>query len=123
MRNWWPTLFWMSIIFLFSSRPTTPASQVFWQDFLIKKTAHFIEYFILAVLLYRSLKSTIRLNLISLLLLTLTITIAYAASDEYQQSFVPGREPRLRDIAIDSLGVVTAIGFVYRRRVDLFSVL
>ncbi|OGD01466.1 hypothetical protein A2354_00515 [Candidatus Amesbacteria bacterium RIFOXYB1_FULL_47_12] len=122
-RYWWPTLFWMGVIFMFSSRPVTPASQIFWQDFLIKKTGHFIAYFILAVLLYRSLKSTTRLSLTLLFLFTITLTIAYAATDEFHQSFTPGREPRLRDVAIDSLGAMTAVYFIFRRSVDLFPVL
>ena len=33
----------------------------------------------------------------------------YAASDEFHQSFVPGRGPSIIDVGIDSLGVFTGI--------------
>lgn len=35
--------------------------------------------------------------------------IAYAASDEFHQLFVPGREGHIRDVCIDSAGIVTGM--------------
>ena len=43
------------------------------------------------------------------LLWSIFIGIAYAASDEFHQSFTPGRSPKLLDIAIDSTGVLVGI--------------
>ncbi len=37
------------------------------------------------------------------------VGVLYAASDEFHQSFVPGRGPSIVDIGIDSLGVLTGI--------------
>jgi VanZ family protein len=34
------------------------------------------------------------------------IALLYAFSDEWHQSFVPGREGALRDVGIDALGVI-----------------
>lgn len=105
----------MALIFFLSSRPSVQASAVDWQDFTLKKTAHFIEYFVLAVLLFRSFRYTVAASLKVLLLVTFTITILYATSDELHQSFVPGREPHIRDVTVDTLGALTAIWLIYYR--------
>lgn len=80
-----------------------------WQDFLVKKTAHFIEYYLLAVLIYRSLASTTTYTKRRLLMTALFLSLAYAISDEIHQSFIPGREPRIRDVIIDSSGILVAL--------------
>jgi len=41
--------------------------------------------------------------------------LAFALSDEYHQTFVPGRGGRWSDVAIDGLGVVLAGTVVWRR--------
>lgn len=51
---WLPPIFWMCIIFILSSRSTIKTTQIYWQDFLIKKTAHFVEYAILSFLYIRA---------------------------------------------------------------------
>ena len=43
------------------------------------------------------------------LLWSILIGVAYAASDEFHQSFIPGRGPSIRDVCIDSAGVLTGI--------------
>ena len=110
---WTPTIIWMLVIFGFSARPVFHASVIDWQDFFIKKTAHFVEYFILALLMYFSFRRTTSLSRSFCLLYTIIITIMYAVTDEFHQTFVPGREGRFRDVLIDSSGVFM---FVLLRR-------
>lgn len=98
----------MALIFTLSSFPSVQTSGVHWQDFLLKKTAHFIEYFILALLIHYSLKHTTRFSPVSLFFFSFTTAVLYAITDEVHQSFIPGREPRLRDIGIDTLGALAA---------------
>lgn len=43
------------------------------------------------------------------LLWSILLGVSYAASDEFHQSFVPGRGPSVRDVCIDSAGVLTGI--------------
>ena len=43
--------------------------------------------------------------------LVLLISIAYAALDEFHQSFVPGRTSSLIDFAIDTLGIIFSVIF------------
>ena len=101
---WLPTLLWLTIIFTFSAQPAIQTSAVDWQDFFVKKTAHFVEYAILTGLLIFSLHRTTRLSWIRIIYLSILISITYAISDEFHQSFVPGREARFRDVLIDSSG-------------------
>ena len=44
--------------------------------------------------------------------MALLITIGYALTDEFHQSFTPGREPHLRDIVIDGIGAAVALKLV-----------
>lgn len=117
LRYWWPTLVWAGVIFWFSSRPAIPTSDVYWQDFIVKKTAHIVVYFVLATLLYRSLVHTTRLDKLSLVILTLALTVLYAISDETHQSFIPGREPRFRDIMIDSSAAAVSLWLIDKKRI------
>jgi VanZ family protein len=101
---WIPTLIWMILIFSFSAHPSLQASQINWQDFFIKKTAHVVEYCILAMLFDYSLRHTTHFSRLKRLIFTLTFIAFYALSDEFHQRFTPGREPRVRDVVIDILG-------------------
>ncbi len=56
LNRWLPPFIWAVVIFLFSSYPTTRASEIHWKDFIVKKTAHIVEYAILTTLSYRALK-------------------------------------------------------------------
>ena len=48
-------------------------------------------------------------------LLAFAISVLYGVSDEYHQSFVPGRDPSLLDWLVDALGAATALGIVWCR--------
>ena len=91
----------MAVIFFFSSLPQQHASDFFLLDFTIKKIAHLSEYAIPYALIYRATDGK--------LILSLILTIIYAATDELHQSFVPGRTAKIYDvIGFDLAG--TSIG-------------
>ena len=79
-------------------------------SFLIQKTGHFTEYLILALVLYRALRQTggSRASRRAASL-TLAAGVIFAVSDEWHQSFVPHREPTVRDILIDLAGILAAL--------------
>jgi len=83
-------------------------SEIDWWDFFFKKTIHVFEYGILFVLLYRSLKNTSRIAIKELAVWAFFLTVFYAATDEFHQTFVHGRTGTLRDILIDGFGGMTA---------------
>lgn len=78
--------------------------------FLIRKTAHFLEYALLGFSLMLHIaqiekKITVRLPW----LWAWGIGTLYAASDEFHQGFVAGRGPSVRDVMIDSSGVIVGV--------------
>lgn len=103
LNLWLPVAIWASVIFTFSSFHTVKTTDFFIGDFLIKKTAHIIEYGVLASLIYRAL---INSNVLKSKAMFFAVLLAflYGISDEFHQSFTPGREPTIRDILIDTTG-------------------
>lgn len=78
--------------------------------FLIRKTAHFLEYALLGFSLMLHIaqvqkKITVRLPW----LWAWGIGTLYAASDEFHQGFVAARGPSVRDVMIDSSGVIVGV--------------
>lgn len=92
----------------------TPEELAFYIDrseFFVRKLAHFSEYALLGISLILPVIAyySDRFRRRSLFLITWGICAAYAASDEFHQSFSPGRSPQLRDVVIDSCGALTGI--------------
>jgi hypothetical protein len=108
LKLWAPPVIWAFVIFAFSSYPSTRTSGFFWQEFIIKKTAHVVEYAVFTALLYRAFKES-GVKKRNAGLFSILIAILYAGSDEFHQSFTPGREPTIRDIFFDTIGSVLAI--------------
>lgn len=78
--------------------------------FALRKIGHLTEYAILAALLWRGLRGTLAaLSKMVLALSTLLMAAAFAASDEYHQSFVPTRTASLHDVMIDCIGALVAV--------------
>ena len=74
----------------------------------IRKLAHIMEFGVFSVTVFlgvRGPRSGWKLNWA---FWTLLIAIAYASLDECHQSFVPLREPRVRDVFIESFGALLA---------------
>jgi VanZ family protein len=90
------------------------SSQVYWTDFIIKKTAHLIEYAILGLLNYRAFRGSGVVKK-KALYFAFAISILYAASDELHQYFVPGRESRVRDVIIDAVGCCISLVYIKLR--------
>ena len=114
---WLPVYIYMILIFYFSSQSYIAVGggvgKGIWFMSYIK---HFIEYFILGILVYRGFfnskfkKGTINLSLI--------FSGLYSISDEIHQYFVPGRNFSFFDLGADFFGVIIGImiiSFFYRR--------
>ena len=113
--RWLPVILWMALIFVVSSQPALPRAPDDLLDLLAKKAAHFGEYFVLAILVARAIGGARSLAWRELAI-ALGITLAYAASDELHQRFVPGRTPSPWDLVIDALGAGTGLGVFARWR-------
>ncbi|MBC7250452.1 MAG: VanZ family protein [Anaerolineae bacterium] len=112
--RWLPPLLWMAVIYLASDQSTLPQLEEPWLDVILKKTAHFLEYALLAFLWWRALSGSGPRALWPLIVSGL-ISVLYAVSDEYHQTFVPGRHGQLWDLGVDSAGVLCALWLIWQR--------
>ncbi len=107
---------WMGVIFVLSAQPTLPHVVFSLSNSVQDVLGHFCAYGILAGLLYWALTGAgaRRPALYSFL-----IVFLYALSDEFHQSFVPGRNPDPFDVATDLVGaaaVLVALRLLRSRR-------
>lgn len=73
--------------------------------FVVRKCAHFSIYTLLGIFLM-NFANTFNISTRRKLLICVLFGILYAFSDEFHQSFVGGRSPEVRDVCIDSCGVL-----------------
>lgn len=71
--------------------------------FIVRKSAHLLEYFILGILIINVLKDYKVLS-INICMIGLFIGVIYACGDEIHQLFVPLRSGKITDVLIDALG-------------------
>jgi VanZ family protein len=76
-------------------------------NFIVRKSAHFLEYLILGILFFKSFFTG--MNLRRELTVAFFCGLAYSASDEIHQLFVPGRTSKFGDVCIDATGVVIGL--------------
>ena len=98
-------LAWMALIFYLSSQPAIDITPLFpHQD----KVFHAVIYGVLAVALLGSMRhhpDGYRYRQVAIAVLLATL---YGLSDEFHQSFVPGRSPEAGDVLADAAGALLA---------------
>jgi len=140
LKYWLPLLIWLCVIFVGSTdlmsaeqtsrflvpflrwlKPDISTGALAQVHFFVRKLGHISEYAILAILLWRALRSGTNLR-IKRSLLFVAVWLAcgiFAAGDEFHQSFVPSRTASLLDVMIDLsgafIGLAICFGFVRRR--------
>ena len=102
--RWLAVVFWTAAIFAFSAVSSLASPFEPLHDFILRKLAHIGEYMILTALLFWALRGHIARNSYALLIAAV-MAVLYAFSDEWHQTFVPGREGSLLDVGIDALGI------------------
>ena len=112
LNLWLPVVLWAALIFRFSSGIVPTASQIYWQDFAVKKVGHFLLFGVFAVLIYRGLIGQ-GLSRKKAAIWAIALAFLYGATDEYHQMFTQGRESRIRDVVIDGIGAGIVIYFIY----------
>ena len=126
--SWLLLIAWMLIIFIMSHQPadisTSQSDSVLKLfnkigielnsepgqigSFIVRKSAHFLEYMILFLLAYNVSRNYITNRKSKLLLIG--FVFLYACTDEFHQYFIPGRSMAFRDVLIDTSGGV--IGYI-----------
>ena len=139
LKYWLPLLIWIGVIFVSStnvmsvphtSRYTIPVllwlkpgmtPETIWVIIVfIRKCVHVTEYAVLALLLWRALRSLPILRTKTLMVFGAVLLgcAMLAASDEFHQVFVKSRTPAVRDVFLDVTGAVLGllIGLSFARR-------
>src|SRR5262249_20171577 len=122
LKYWLPLLIWLAVIFVGStsvmsaehtSRYIVPfllwlkpgiSPRAIWTILVVvRKCAHVIEYTVLALLLWRALRSIPALCTVMFFVFGcfLLVCALFAASDEFHQTFVKSRPPSVRDVLLD----------------------
>jgi len=116
LRLWGPVAAWMALIFAVSSRPLPAYARV-----LPDWSTHAGAFAVLSLLACRALAGGLGLPvgrrdaLVAVVLCTI-----YGVSDEFHQSFVPGRDATSWDVLKDAVGAVIG-AWLYRRVVPRFG--
>ena len=104
-----PVVGWMAVVFFVSSLSRLgPAARV--PDWI----SHPVEYGVGAVLICRALTAPGRAPRATTAVTAVVLATLYGVTDEYHQSFVPGRTADAADVAKDFLGAAAA-ALLYRR--------
>lgn len=88
---------------------------------IVRKNAHYFLYMLGGVFLsvFFCADSKYKSSQIKLAIYAIMTGIVYAFTDEFHQRFVPGRTGSLKDVFIDSIGVITGVVLVYILRIIL----
>jgi VanZ family protein len=104
-----PAVLWMGVIFTLSAQHHIPKTFGVSIEFTAV-AGHLFIYSVLAALLYAGLPR--ELGRARRATLAFVIAVAYGASDEFHQSFVPGRDASLGDLLVDAIaaaGILTVL--------------
>jgi VanZ family protein len=133
IRYWGVVAAWMAVIFAFSGEPFSarntnlyldPILRFFFPDLtpsgfvlahsVIRKTAHFVEFFILGCLgFWASRRGRQPRWRATWMLQAVGLAASYALLDEAHQALVPGRTASLIDSGVDVLGALASQGLIY----------
>jgi lipopolysaccharide/colanic/teichoic acid biosynthesis glycosyltransferase len=128
---WLPPILWMAFLFPMTNDSLTVESTSYilepiirwffpgasnatvWMiHIVIRKAGHFIEYSLLAFLLFRAFRGKSKTMQIRWILYAGGIAVSYGALDEFLQTMTPLRSGEVYDWMIDTAGVVVALGMI-----------
>jgi VanZ family protein len=101
---WGPFVAALVVVFWLSSLSHVPASQHFWDKLL-----HTVGYAVLGVLALRAFHGGFSRLRLEPTLYAAAAVILWGISDEFHQSFVPGRDASPWDVVADVVGFVIAV--------------
>jgi len=143
LTYWLPVVIWLMMIFIGSTdlmsaehtsriigpilrwlHPGISPARIEQVQFVVRKMAHVSEYAVLSLFIFRALVNTTRrARFAGAASITLLTSGAFAASDEFHQSFVPSRTSSMRDVMIDITGAIIGMtiywSFVRRRKMPI----
>lgn len=127
LRNWGPVVAWAGFIWLLSTSsfssaatgkvivpviswlfPSASEETINLLHALIRKAAHFVEYFVFSLLVFRGIRGERSGWRLSWSLETIFLAAIYATLDEIHQSFESGRTSSMYDSLLDTVGAAAA---------------
>jgi VanZ family protein len=112
-----PPLIVMAGIFYLSSQTSTGDHSTF--ELVLRKLGHVTEYTILALCWIRAMRGFgVGGTLRGAVAAGIGLTLAYAATDEFHQTFVGGRHGTPVDVLIDSIGMAIAAALILLNRTN-----
>jgi VanZ family protein len=128
---WWPAIAWAAFIFLMSTdtfsayhtgsilepiirwfAPSLSQDQVDLIHYIIRKCAHFTEYFIFGLFLFRAVRGAQKGWRWTWALSAWFLAACYSGLDEIHQAFIASRTASPYDSLIDSIGAFFAMIFL-----------
>lgn len=125
-RKWWlaTAIIWMAVIFVCTQlpyftgqrtadtihktiAPSANEEKIDVLNLVVRKATHIIAFGLLAFFLFKSREPKRSAYLFSGL-----VTIIYAFSDEWHQSFMPGRTASFHDVMFDAFGALLALSIL-----------
>lgn len=109
--RWFLVVAWMGVIFAFSNQANSGemTEQVLGDmNVPIRKCAHMFEYAMLFWLTRWASMTIRRPSFVVPGMFAFLICLLYASTDEWHQSFVPGRSAQIQDVAVDMAGSLIA---------------
>ena len=100
----------MAVIFYFSAQPA--GGHHAWWVVVVRKLGHITGYALLTGAWWWALRRLVERPT----LWAVVISLAYACTDEFHQTFVRGREGTPRDVVIDAIGMAIAALLIGMRR-------
>ena len=132
IRAWWPALVWACVIFTlstdsFSSErtawfllpvvrwlfPHLREDQYNFIHHIIRKSAHFTEYFIFCLFIYRGVRGNRKGWRWTWGISALSVAAGYSIMDEIHQAFIASRTASPYDSLLDSIGAFFAFAVLY----------
>ena len=102
----------MALIFFFSHQPDLSSGLGVW-DTIGRKLFHAAEYALLCLLWWRAFTGSA--TPAAALAAAAALSVGYAITDEWHQTFIEGRHGTPVDVVIDSVGIAAACLWVRRR--------
>ncbi len=108
--RWFPALFIMAAIFAFSSQSGDNLPNFLGWDYFVKKASHALGYGLLALSYLHFLKYNRKQYWLAWFM-----AVVYSATDEFHQSFIPGRNASIYDVIIfDNLGALIMLWMYFK---------
>jgi VanZ family protein len=112
IRRRGPAILIMLLIYIASAIPSSQLPDYGKWDVVVKKGGHIFGYALLSVALLHALSKGRRISRFHLIAAAL-LTLLYSLTDEWHQSFTPGRNASVWDVGIDTAGGIIGLVLYY----------